>query len=85
VRDDVKGIRNCDNKPSWLWLGGYEETVRRWGGGSSVSVVTSIWAGWSGVWFLVGARDLSALQSIQFGYGDHPASYSIHTAALLYR
>lgn len=29
VRDDVKGIRNCDNKPSWLWLGGYEETVRR--------------------------------------------------------
>jgi len=34
-------------------------------------------AGWSGVWFLVAAADLSLLQSIQAGSGTHATSCSL--------
>ena len=47
---------------------------------SLVSVVTLLWAGQSGIWFLAGARYFSVLQTIRTSYGVHLALCLVGTA-----
>jgi hypothetical protein len=51
----------------------YFVTSCSWDG--SVSMVTRLWAGWSGVWSPVGIRDFSILQNIQMDSEAHPPPY----------
>ena len=47
--------------------------------GSSVSTVTLLWAGQSGVWFLLGERYFSFLQTVETSSGAHPSLYLVGT------
>jgi hypothetical protein len=49
---------------------------------SSVSIVTRLWSGQSGVWCPAGARDIWLLENAQTSPGTHPATYSIGTGVL---
>jgi len=44
---------------------------------SQSCIVTTLWAGWSGVRIMVGARDFTLLQNVKTGPGAHLVSYSV--------
>jgi hypothetical protein len=47
-----------------------------WSQSSVVGIASKLWAGWSGVWNLVGTKDIPLFQNVQTGSGAHPTSYS---------